>query len=215
MGMSQEDLQNLRISYKLGELRRSDTAPRPIEQFDVWFHEAVKAECDEPNAFVLSTSLGDEISSRVVLFKGIQEEGLIFYSNYDSPKAKQMQSSAKVAANFLWLPLQRQVRIQGIIEKASAQLSDEYFKSRPRGSQIGAIASPQGSVVKNREELEEKFKSCELKYQGLEIPRPSNWGGFIIKPTLWEFWQGRENRMHDRICYRKVGSDWIKERLAP
>lgn len=216
MSLSREDLQNLRKSYKLGELSEHHCAPTPKLQFEAWFQEALKSELDEPNAFILSTIKSGAPSARVVLFKGFQDEGPVFYSNYESPKGQQLAATPFASATFLWLPLERQVRIEGRVEKVSATLSDEYFATRPRGSQIGAVASPQGQVVGSREELEKRFAEIESRYpEGTPIPRPSNWGGFAIVPTVWEFWQGRRNRLHDRVRYSLKDGLWAKERLAP
>jgi pyridoxamine 5'-phosphate oxidase len=216
MNLAREELQNLRKSYKLGALSEQHCAPTPKAQFEAWFQEALKSEIDEPNAFTLSTISGGHPSARVVLFKGFEQEGPVFYSNYDSPKGQQLTTTPFAAATFLWLPLERQVRIEGAVQKVSAELSDDYFATRPRGSQIGAAASPQGQVVGSREELEMKFAEIESRYpEGTLIPRPANWGGFVIVPTVWEFWQGRRNRLHDRIRYRLDCGVWIKERLAP
>lgn len=216
MSLSREELQNLRKSYKLGELSEHHCAPTPKLQFEGWFKEALKSEIDEPNAFTLSTINDGRPSARVVLLKGFQDEGPVFYSNYQSPKGQQLTATPFAAATFLWLPLERQVRIEGRVEKVSATMSDEYFATRPRGSQIGAVASPQGQVVSSREDLEKQFAEIEKRYpEGTIIPRPSHWGGFVIVPTVWEFWQGRRNRLHDRVRYRLQDGAWIKERLAP
>ncbi len=216
MSLSREELQNLRKSYKLGELSEHHCAPTPKFQFEAWFKEALKSEIDEPNAFTLSTINKGFPSARVVLFKGFQEEGPVFYSNYESPKGQQLTTTPFAAATFLWLPLERQVRIEGRVEKVSVSLSDEYFATRPRGSQIGAVASPQGQVVSSREDLEKRFAEIENRYpKGTIIPRPAHWGGFVIVPTVWEFWQGRRNRLHDRVRYSLKDGAWIKERLAP
>lgn len=216
MTLNREELQNLRKSYKLGALSELHCAPTPRAQFESWFQEALASEIDEPNAFILSTINAGHPSARVVLLKGFEQEGPVFYSNYDSPKGQQLAATPVAAATFLWLPLERQVRIEGRVERVSAAMSDEYFATRPRGSQIGAVASPQGQVVSSREELEKKFAEIEDRYpEGTSIPRPAHWGGFVIVPTVWEFWQGRRNRLHDRIRYRLAGGAWIKERLAP
>ena len=216
MSLSREELQNLRKTYKLGALTEQLCAPTPLGQFQQWFKEALQAEVDEPNAFTLSTILAGRPCGRVVLFKGFESEGPIFYTNYQSPKGEQLETSPYAAATFLWLPLQRQVRLEGSVRKISAELSDQYFATRPRGSQIGAVASPQGKVVGSREELEKKFAEIEKRFhEGSTIPRPSHWGGYVLIPERWEFWQGRENRLHDRIRYRREGGVWIRERLAP
>jgi pyridoxamine 5'-phosphate oxidase len=216
MSLSREELQNLRKSYKLGALSERDCAPIPRAQFEAWLQEALLSEVDEPNAFTLSTISDGRPSARVVLLKGFEQEGPVFYSNYESPKAQQLATTPYAAATFLWLPLERQVRIEGFVKKVSSAMSDEYFATRPHGSQIGAVASPQGQVVGSREELEMKFAAIESRYpEGTPIPRPEHWGGFVLVPTIWEFWQGRRNRLHDRVRYRLDAGAWIKERLAP
>lgn len=216
MTIIREELQNLRKSYMLGDLSEHRCAATPMGQFETWLQEALKSELDEPNAFTLSTINEGRPSARVVLLKGFETDGLIFYSNYQSPKGQQLSTTPFAAATFLWLPLERQVRIEGRVQKISPSMSDAYFASRPHGSQIGAVASPQGQVVNSREDLEKKFAEIEGIYpEGTPIPRPAHWGGFVIIPSVWEFWQGRRNRLHDRVRYRLEAGAWIKERLAP
>lgn len=211
-----DTLQNLRMKYSLSSLDMSDCSGDPSEQMARWLQEAISSECDEPNAFVLSTCSDGKPRSRVVLLKGLENGKLYFYTNYKSSKGAEIEDNANVAMNFLWLPLQRQVRIEGTITKASAAESDEYFKKRPRGSQLGAIASPQSSRVSSRSELEKWFTSTAEKFQGIEIlPRPAHWGGYTITPRYFEFWQGRDNRMHDRISYELQDGRWERFRLAP
>jgi len=216
MALSNTELQNLRKNYKKSALSEEHCASEPLAQFQSWFKEAITAELVEPNAFILSTVGAGAPHARTVLLKGHEEDGIVFYTNYDSPKGQQMSASPNAAATFLWLPLQRQVRVEGIIKRVSSELSDQYFASRPRGSQLSAAASPQGQVVESREVLEKLFAAVEKHYPGeTPIPRPVNWGGYVLVPHTWEFWQGRENRLHDRIRYRLVNGLWIKERLAP
>lgn len=209
-------LENLRINYQSAALDIHDCDQDPLLQFDKWLKEALLSECDEPNAFILSTVRDQRPRARVILLKGIHHNEFIFYTNYNSAKGDELNDNSKVAMTFMWLPLQRQVRIEGTVTKVSEELSDDYFQKRPRGSQLGAIASPQSKIVANREALEKMFSETETKFKNVEIlPRPSHWGGYGVTPTLIEFWQGRNNRMHDRICYVKNGESWELQRLAP
>lgn len=211
-----ETLENLRVSYQASSLDIADCHHDPFEQFNKWFDESVKSMCDEPNAFVLSTIKGNKPRSRVVLLKGIIEKGFVFYTNYDSHKGLEIENNPFASMNFLWLPLQRQVRIEGVLSKVSEQQSNQYFQKRPRGSQLGAIASPQSKRVNSRNELEDLFTQTEKKYEGIElVPRPTRWGGYALTPHYIEFWQGRSNRMHDRICFEKINDQWELYRLAP
>lgn len=211
-----ETLQNLRIRYSHSSLDVSDCEKNPGDQMAIWLKDAISGECDEPNAFILSTCEDNKPRARVVLLKGLREEKLYFFTNYQSSKGNELLSNDSVALTFLWLPLQRQVRVEGRISLASALESDDYFSKRPRGSQMGAIASPQSARVKDRAQLESWFAEAEEKYRGLEkLPRPSNWGGYIITPEYFEFWQGRDNRMHDRICYEIKDGGWEMFRRAP
>ncbi|WPU65452.1 pyridoxamine 5'-phosphate oxidase [Peredibacter starrii] len=211
-----ETLENLRGTYLNAMLDIKDCNPDPVLQFDKWLEDAVNAKCDEPNAFVLSTIKGDRPRGRVVLLKGIHENQFIFYTNYNSAKGDEIALHDKVSLTFLWLPLHRQVRIEGVIKKVEPKISDEYFHKRPRGSQLGAIASPQSHKVSSREELEKFFADVEKKFAGTEVlPRPAHWGGYGIEADYIEFWQGRNNRMHDRICYEQKNGKWELYRLAP
>lgn len=211
-----QTLENLRVSYQAAKLDADDCHPDPIKQFDIWLEHAINSHCDEPNAFVLSTAKNDQPRARVVLLKGLHENDLVFYTNYKSAKASEITLNTKVALTFLWLPLQRQVRIEGAITKVPDEMSSEYFHKRPRGSQLGAIASPQSERIESRKALEKLFHEAEVKFQNTSVlPKPDHWGGYKITPTYFEFWQGRNNRMHDRICYEKNGNSWEKHRLAP
>ncbi|MVN91014.1 pyridoxamine 5'-phosphate oxidase [Mucilaginibacter aquatilis] len=215
--MDATDIQNLRQDYKASSLHEADTHANPVKQFETWFNEAVKAEIHEPNAMTLATSTHDgRPSARVVLLKGFDEKGFIFYTNYLSRKGKEIAKNPHAALVFFWGDLERQVRIEGTIEKLSKEQSEAYFHSRPVGSQIGAVASPQSQEIADRDVLEKKWQQLETEYEGKEIPKPAYWGGYVLKPQLVEFWQGRSSRLHDRILYKKADkNNWKKVRLAP
>jgi len=212
-----EKLESLRVNYMLKSFDVKDCADDPIEQFQIWFKEALSAQIEEPNAFTLSTVQGNKPRSRVVLLKGIESGRFVFYTNYKSHKAEEINSNSFVAMNFLWLPLQRQVRIEGQIQKVDSNTSDDYFHKRPRESQIGAWASLQSSKLSSREDLEKNFKDLEAQFSNeAVIPRPENWGGYEVKVNYVEFWQGRTSRLHDRIAYEKSNSgNWSVSRLSP
>lgn len=212
------DIAHLREDYTAEELDISDVAPHPMQQFRHWFEEAIQAELPEPNAMTLATVSAEGFpAARVVLLKGFDHEGFIFYTNYHSRKGQDLAANPRAALVFLWLELQRQVRVEGIVTKVSSEESTRYFQSRPVGSQIGAWASPQSEPIDNRVLLEQKVKELEQQYAGQPIlPRPENWGGYVVKPQVVEFWQGRSNRLHDRIRYRRSpAGDWLIDRLAP
>lgn len=216
MTIQDSEIENLRVNYQKDELDEKSVKTSPLEQFKTWFNEAVLGKCDEPNAFTLSTIDAERPRARVVLFKGHHQEGIVFYTNYQSPKSHELHNNSFAAATFLWLPLQRQVRIEGKVVRIPEEMSDSYFSKRPYGSKIGALASPQGQVVSSRLELEDAFKRAEQSYpEGGPVPRPKNWGGFALVPDRWEFWQGRPNRLHDRIVYVRASDQWITKRLAP
>lgn len=211
-----QTLENLRVSYRRESLDINDCRPNPLDQFDYWLKEAISGECDEPNAFTLSTCVQDRPRGRVVLLKGLHEGKFVFYTNYKSDKGHELEKNPHAAMTFLWLPLQRQVRVEGVVTKVDTNLSDEYFSKRPRGSQLGAIASPQSQKVVSREVLEKLFQDAEDKFKHTEaLERPSHWGGYALEPEYIEFWQGRDNRMHDRLAYQKSGEIWTLDRLAP
>lgn len=217
MSIQHKEIAAIRQDYALSSLNESDVLLNPIEQFKKWFNEALHSEVLEVNAFVLSTvSEHLKPSSRIVLLKDIKPEGFSFFTNYDSRKGQEMAANPSVSALFFWPELQRQVRIEGLVEKLPASDSDEYFASRPRGSRIGAIASPQSQDLSNRAELEARVHAVEEQFVDSDtIPRPSNWGGYLLKPNRLEFWQGRSSRLHDRIVFSAQENGWTIKCIAP
>lgn len=212
----QKDLSDYRKVYKQSELLEKDLPDNPIQLFQSWFYEVEKFDSLEANAMTLSTiDTGGFPSSRVVLLKKYTHEGFVFFTNYDSDKGKEIDGRSNVCLSFFWPILERQVIIKGIAEKVDENISDNYFYLRPKGSQLGAIASNQSNVIESREILEKNLRELENKYNATDVPRPKNWGGYIVKPVSIEFWQGRPNRLHDRIRYVIDGLDWKIERLAP
>jgi pyridoxamine 5'-phosphate oxidase len=208
---------DLRQEYSSQSLLETDVATHPIEQFTKWWQQAVQSQIIEPNAMTLATSSGDGMpSARIVLLKGFDENGFVFFTNYNSYKGMQLQENPKACLVFFWKELERQVRIVGLVKKLSATDSDEYFHSRPTGSQIGAITSPQSQVIENRSWLDDHYLQVEQQFKDKEIQRPSYWGGYIVQPVVIEFWQGRPSRLHDRIQYSLgENGNWKIERLAP
>jgi pyridoxamine 5'-phosphate oxidase len=212
------DLGDYRKSYEKGELILKELPENPMELFQKWFYEVdTYFNEDETNAMTISTiGLDGFPKSRVVLLKKYTFEGFIFYTNYNSEKGKAIESNPNVCLSFFWHGAERQIIIKGKAEKIAANLSDGYFESRPRGSQLGAVVSNQSDVVESREVLEHRLSELEKTYEGKEIPRPEYWGGYIVKPTEMEFWQGRPNRLHDRIRYTlKEDYNWLIDRLYP
>lgn len=210
-------IKDLRQDYRSAFLLEEDVENNPFKQFEKWFAEAIKAQVLEPNAMTLATATKDGIpSARIVLLKDFDETGFVFFTNYSSTKGQQIAKNPKAALLFFWGDLERQVRIEGNIEKISQEDSEEYFHSRPRGSQLGAIASPQSQVIPNREFLEKNLDDLTSTYLGKEITKPAHWGGYKVIPKSFEFWQGRSNRLHDRILFsKKKDGSWKTERLAP
>jgi pyridoxamine 5'-phosphate oxidase len=214
--INKNDISMLRRSYSLKELSENSVSSDPISQFSVWMNEAISSNLLEPNAMILATASKKGIpSGRTVLLKGFNESGFVFYTNYESAKASNLFENPIASLLFLWLELERQIRITGKVEKVSQAESEEYFRSRPRESQLGAWASKQSSVIANREVLEKKFEGMREKFEGKEIPLPPFWGGYRVIPQRIEFWQGRENRLHDRISYTLHAGKWKIERLSP
>jgi len=214
----QKDLSDYRKSYEKSALLETTIKENPMEQFQKWFYEVEATDgLDEPNAMTVSTiGLDGFPKNRVVLMKKYTHEGFIFYTNYDSEKGRAIAANPSLCLSFFWPNLERQVIIKGTAEKLAENLSDGYFESRPVGSQLGAVVSNQSEVIGSREVLEKELEALEKKYEGKEIPRPSNWGGFLVRPVSIEFWQGRPNRLHDRIRYTlQEDYDWKIERLAP
>ena len=211
------DLAHIRTEYSKSSLDLKSVDADPIAQFTKWFNEAMTAQVPEPNAMTLSTvSSSGGPSSRIVLLKGIEKYQFVFYTNYQSQKGKELEQNPACALNFFWPQLERQVRIEGIAERVSPEAADQYFQSRPRASQIGAWASPQSTMVKDRAILEERFKQIEEQYKDRKVlPRPKQWGGFGVSPLEIEFWQGRPSRLHDRIVYTRIDNAWQINRLAP
>lgn len=211
-------IEDLRKSYHFGELTKEDLTSDPMEMFSIWWQHTLDAEIEEPNAMTLATcNKAGQPSARIVLLKGIIDEGFEFFTNYDSHKATDLEENPNVALLFFWQKLQRQVRIEGHAEKVDPARSETYFQSRPLGSQIGAWASPQSKVIANRAVIENNIKSIEEKYKDMNpLPVPPHWGGYLVKPVSIEFWQGRADRLHDRFRYRKNADGlWEVERLAP
>lgn len=205
----------LRTDYESAPLSRSDTASDPIDQFDRWFSEAIAAEVDEPNAMVLATVSGDGApSSRAVLLKSFDRHGFVFYTNRSSRKGVEIAANPKVSLLFLWLPLHRQVRIEGRARPVNDAESDEYFSSRPIDARISAAVSPQSSVIESRRWLEDRVAALRESPDGPPT-RPPTWGGLRVEPEAFEFWQGRPSRLHDRIRYEPTADGWVRMRLAP
>ena len=211
-----DSLHQLRREYSRRSLNEQDVDLNPFAQFGHWLDEAIRSEMIEPNAMILATASADALpSARVVLLKGFDERGFLFFTNYESRKAEELRKNPQAALLFYWGELSRQVRIEGTVEVASREESGEYFRTRPIDSRIGAWASKQSSVIPGRAFLEEQVNRIKQQFPDDEVPLPPFWGGFRLKPTAFEFWQGRENRLHDRLRYSPKGGLWVIERLSP
>jgi pyridoxamine 5'-phosphate oxidase len=211
-----DQLAALRREYGDSGLDHPDLAPDPVAMFRHWMHDTVVAGLHEPNAMVVSTvSAQGRPSSRMVLLKGVDDRGFVFYTNYDSRKGRELSANPHAALLFPWHDLQRQVRVEGVVEPLSDEESAAYFATRPRGSQLGAWASPQSSEVPSRDELEQRYAEVQDRFRDSDVPLPPHWGGYLVRPELVEFWQGRRGRMHDRLVYRREAEGWATVRLAP
>lgn len=220
MKIEKDYIENLREDYRYGILDEKSAMENPLRQFELWFGEALKAEVPEPNAMTLATATPKGVpSARIVLLKGFDEGGFVFYTNYESKKGQELTENPHVSLVFFWQSMARQIRIDGLVEKLPKTASQAYFNNRPHGSKLGAIASPQSRIIENREMLEKKYLETETQYEGKnEIEVPDYWGGFVVKPYKIEFWQGRSNRLHDRLLYtlQKIEpKEWKIDRLAP
>lgn len=215
--MQNQQIANIRKEYKLKSLMEEEVQANPFDQFKLWWEEAIHSNIDEVNAMTLATNNSNgKPSARIVLLKDFTEQGFTFYTNYESKKGKELKDNGYAALVFFWAALERQVRIEGTVLKVDKEFSQSYFKSRPKASQIAALVSPQSQVIVNRAWLDEKEKELTIKYVQEEVPCPAYWGGYIVKPIMIEFWQGRASRLHDRIQYSlQKNKVWKIERLAP
>lgn len=212
-----DKIAQIRKEYSHKNLLESEVESNPIKQFNNWWQDALEAKITEANAMILATASSDGMpSARTVLLKGFSEKGFIFFTNYNSFKGQQLAENPKACLVLLWKELERQVRITGLVEKTSIEENDTYFQSRPIASQLGAIASPQSQVIESRQWLDDQYENLAKKLEGATIHRPSHWGGYIVKPVIIEFWQGRPGRLHDRLQYSlQEDGNWKIERLAP
>jgi pyridoxamine 5'-phosphate oxidase len=214
-GADRDRIRDRRVQYETAGLDTGDVDPDPMAQWHRWHDDAFEAGVVEPNAMVVSTVDGDGPDARTVLVRGAGATGFAFFTNYESPKSVQLAANPRAAATFVWLDLHRQVRVKGGVSRLPEADSDAYFASRPRGSQLGAWASPQSRSITGRAELERLVDAVERRFDGVDVPRPPHWGGWLLAPTEWEFWQGRPSRLHDRLRYLRVAEGWAIDRLAP
>jgi len=211
-----DQIRSRRIQYETEGLDLADIDADPVTQWHRWYDQALEAGLVEPEAMTVATVDAEgRPDARIVLVRGVDESGLVFFTNYTSAKGTQLETTAVASAVFGWLGLHRQVRVRGHVERLDAESSSEYFASRPRGSRIGAWASPQSSVIADRDELDRRVAEVEARFTGDDVPRPDFWGGWLIRPFEWEFWQGRPSRLHDRLRFSGRPGDWTIERLAP
>ena len=210
------DLYNFRKDYKLFSLSKEEVDENPISQFKKWMSQAISFQIAEPNAMTLATSTPDGVpSARVVLLKSFDKNGFVFFTNYESRKGQELSKNPHACIVFDWHLMERQVRIEGVAKKVTAEASDQYFNARPESSQLGAWISPQSTFIDGRQELDDRKTKVESMFKDKAISRPPHWGGYVLKPHTIEFWQGRESRLHDRIIYIKADEEWILRRLAP
>jgi len=214
--MTSPEIAAIRKDYILASLTENDVDQDAIKQFSRWWNEALASHIDEINAMTLATASAEGVpDARIVLLKGFDEKGFVFFTNYESSKGRQLAANPRAALVFFWKELERQIRISGVVEKVSAEESNDYFNSRPEGSRLGAWASPQSTVIPDRTWLENREEELRTQFDGKAVTRPEHWGGYRLRPLSLEFWQGRASRLHDRIRYVRKGESWKIERLAP
>ena len=214
--MMKKNIANIRTDYTKNSISEIGLNSDPVQQFKIWFNQALDSKVIEASAMVLSTVSSEGFpSGRVLLLKGVEDSGFTFFTNYNSAKAKDMEANSNASMTFFWSELEQQVRIAGVIEKLDSVISDSYFYSRPRASQISAVASNQSDKLENRDDLIQEVNRLEKLYENKKVPRPENWGGYVLKPVKVEFWQGRTSRLHDRFLYELIDGTWQISRLAP